>query len=268
MSSTLKNCLQRLHLNEDKKLESEAQEIIGRFYPLPPKLFNKGPNCKPVIAIHLAYESLQMYDWNIKLAAELAGCSVKAYESVLSTVRKQLNIYPSVKLSTLAVALGSTTMQTYANTLWDDFIKRYKDTLTGAKKSNIDDELKLSCWKGAVMFCCAKAFGDKLNKDKLYQLCSCSLTELNRCIKIVNDVCSKQLAKFKEQKSTTSKKKRLVEEAEEETNKSRKRANTTPVSGIVSMIDHRDYKSTRRYRDYTAWHTRMIDQLKLQISNQ
>jgi hypothetical protein len=56
MSSTLKNCLQRLHLNEDKKLESEAQEIIGRFYPLPPKLFNKGPNCKPVIAIHLAYE--------------------------------------------------------------------------------------------------------------------------------------------------------------------------------------------------------------------
>jgi hypothetical protein len=59
----------------------------------------------------------------------------------------------------LAVALGSTTMLKHIHTLWDKFTTKYIDELKGAKKMNAKKELELPCWKGAVVFACAKALG-------------------------------------------------------------------------------------------------------------
>ncbi|KAG1474218.1 hypothetical protein G6F56_000487 [Rhizopus delemar] len=258
MSNGLRDCLERLHLSDNKKLTSQSQGLMDQLNSLAGKAINKGPNCKPVIAIQLACESLQLYDWNLNLAAQLAGCSVKAYGDALSAARKQLDIQPTIALNTLVTALGSTTMLTFAEKLWDDFEKRYKDSLTGTKKDHIDQELELSCWKGAVIFSCAKAFGDKLNKDNLSRLCSCNQKELNVCIKAVEEVCSKQLAEFKEE--SRAPKKRKIKEVVEETVKSNKKFN--PVSGISSMVDRRDYRTTKRYKDYMIWHKNMVQQLE------
>ena len=59
----------------------------------------------------------------------------------------------------LAVALGSTTMLTQANKLWNEFTASYTNKLTGVKKTNAQKELNQSCWKGAIMYTCAKALG-------------------------------------------------------------------------------------------------------------
>ena len=95
----------------------------------------------------------------MKLGAQLAGCTLSAYESVLRIVRQQLNLQNKVTLDMLAVALGSTTMLTHANDLWQDFSTNYLNKLTGAKKLNAQKELEDSCWKGAIMYICAKSFG-------------------------------------------------------------------------------------------------------------
>lgn len=34
-----------------------------------------------------------------------------------------------------------------------------------------------------------------------------------------------------------------------------------PKSGIASMIDHQDYKQTKRYNDYIEWKSALIQQL-------
>lgn len=112
------------------------------------------------ILIFYFVNSLKNYDWDTKLAAQLAGCTASAYESVLSIVRQRLNLQPVVTLEMLAVALGSTTMLSHANDLWQDFITNYTSKLSGAaQKRNAQKELEQSCWKGAIMFTCAKAFG-------------------------------------------------------------------------------------------------------------
>lgn len=103
--------------------------------------------------------SLQITDWDIKIAAAIAGCSLSTYESVLSTVRKALDIQPSVSFKTLAVTLGSTGLVSLAQELWTDFVPRYLDVYTGARRQAAEKEVKSPCWKGAVMFSCAKAFG-------------------------------------------------------------------------------------------------------------
>lgn len=59
----------------------------------------------------------------------------------------------------LAVALGSTTMLSHANSLWDEFTTAYLNKLSGAKKLSAQKELEQSCWKGAIMYTCAKSFG-------------------------------------------------------------------------------------------------------------
>lgn len=75
-------------------------------------------------------------------------------------VRQRLNLQPTVTLDILAVALGSTTMLSHANALWQDFTTNYLGKLSGAaKKMNAQKELEQSCWKGAIMYTCAKAFG-------------------------------------------------------------------------------------------------------------
>lgn len=63
----------------------------------------------------------------------------------------------------LAVAIGSTTMLKHANVLWEEFTTIYLNKLTGAKKINAQKELEQSCWKGAVIYNCAKAYGVSLN---------------------------------------------------------------------------------------------------------
>lgn len=100
----------------------------------------------------------------MKSGVQLAGCTASAYDSVLSNVRKQLNIQPIVTLDILAVALGSTTMLGPAKELWQDFSTSYQNQFTGAKRVNAQKELELPCWKGAIMFCCAKAFGVSIHK--------------------------------------------------------------------------------------------------------
>lgn len=59
----------------------------------------------------------------------------------------------------LAVALGSSTMLTQANILWEAFLENYLSKFTGAKKISAQTEIDQSCWKGAIMYTCAKAYG-------------------------------------------------------------------------------------------------------------
>lgn len=67
-------------------------------------------------------------------------------------------------LDILAVALGSTTMLSQANTLWEAFLNNYLAKFTGVKKVNAQEEIEQSCWKGAIMYTCAKAFGVSIMK--------------------------------------------------------------------------------------------------------
>ncbi|KAI7903855.1 uncharacterized protein BX663DRAFT_432488 [Cokeromyces recurvatus] len=160
MSNPIQLCLERLHLGDDDKIKQRAEQFQGQLSNLPIKLFSKGgPNCKSVISIQLAYESLQHYDWNIQLAAQLAGCKASAYESVLSMVRKQLNIQPTITFDTLLVALGSTTMSEPVKELWTSFQQDYLSQFKGVQKSNAQQELELPCWKGGIIYCCSKALG-------------------------------------------------------------------------------------------------------------
>ncbi|KAI8094770.1 hypothetical protein BDF21DRAFT_330680 [Thamnidium elegans] len=159
MANPITHCLERLNLADNVKVKQRAEQFQGQLSGIPSKIFDKGPNLKSVVCIQLAYESLKNYDWDIKLGAQLAGCSLSAYESALSIVRQQLNLQSKVTLDMLAVALGSTTMLTHVNALWQDFTTSYLNKLTGAKKTNGQKELEDSCWKGAVMYICAKAFG-------------------------------------------------------------------------------------------------------------
>lgn len=64
----------------------------------------------------------------------------------------------------LAVALGSTTMLSQANILWEAFLTKYLGKLSGAKKVNAQAEIEQSCWKGAIMYTCAKAFGVSMTR--------------------------------------------------------------------------------------------------------
>ncbi|KAI9482862.1 MAG: hypothetical protein EXX96DRAFT_555878 [Benjaminiella poitrasii] len=177
MSNPIQHCLERLHLVDDTKLRQRAEQFQGQFSKLPPKLFNKGgPNCQPVICIHLAYESLQHYDWNVELAAQLAGCNTKAYEAVLSMVRKQLGIEPVVTFETLLVALGSTTMTSPVEELWKSFEADYVGHFKGTQqKINAKQELTSPRWKGAIVYCCAKALGVRKTHTPLNTLCICLL---------------------------------------------------------------------------------------------
>ncbi|KAI8088069.1 uncharacterized protein B0P05DRAFT_464975 [Gilbertella persicaria] len=159
MSNLITHCLERLNLEDADKVKARAEQFYGQLSSLPVKLFDKGPNLKAAISIQLAYESLGHHDWSIKLACQLAGCTASAYDTALSNVRKQLNIQPSVTFDSLCVVLGSTTMLNPVRELWESFNTTYLEQFKGIKRANAEKELELPCWKGAVMYCCAKAFG-------------------------------------------------------------------------------------------------------------
>ncbi|KAG2230694.1 hypothetical protein INT48_006911 [Thamnidium elegans] len=286
MANPITHCLERLNLADNVKVKQRAEQFQGQLSGIPSKIFDKGPNLKSVVCIQLAYESLKNYDWDIKLGAQLAGCSLSAYESALSIVRQQLNLQSKVTLDMLAVALGSTTMLTHVNALWQDFTTSYLNKLTGAKKTNGQKELEDSCWKGAVMYICAKAFGKNLDKDKLHSLCGCTTSELTKSIKVIRATSSKKIAALKNEstsagRSSRRKRRDSVPVQEEKENKEEgnqkegdikkvKKVKTTPktikpISGIVSMINHQDYLRTKRYADYQKWRSNLIHHLTTTI---
>ncbi|KAI7896602.1 uncharacterized protein EV154DRAFT_411116 [Mucor mucedo] len=164
MANPITHCLDRLNLGDNTKVKQRAEEFLGQLSNIPNKIFDKGPYLKAVICIQLAYESLKNYDWDAKIASQLAGCALSAYEQALSITRKQLNLQTKVTLDMLAVALGSTTMLSQANILWEAFLTKYLGKLSGAKKVNAQAEIEQSCWKGAIMYTCAKAFGVSMTR--------------------------------------------------------------------------------------------------------
>lgn len=89
--------------------------------------------------------------------------------------------------------------------------------------------------------------------------------ELNLAIKSVDSFCAQKLTEFKKRPNAL---KRAAPQYknEEKTEEERtvKKMVIVPVSGISSMIDHRDYKATKRYKEYMSWHTSMVQQLKEQ----
>lgn len=99
------------------------------------------------------------HEWNLKLGSQLAGCTSSAYESALSIARQHLNIQPTISFEALTVALGSSTMLNPVKELWAAFENDYQEQFSGIAKQNAHKELEMSCWKGAAIYCCAKAFG-------------------------------------------------------------------------------------------------------------
>lgn len=164
MSAThnpLVHCLDRLNLGDDPSLRARAESVYGQCAKVPTKIFDMGPNCRPVVAIQLACESLsQHHGWDTKLAAQLAGCTKRQYENTVSTVRKSLNLQPNVSLDSLAVAFGSSTMLSKITRVWDDFSKEYLSTIPRAQRTQASRELNdVPAWKGALFFTCAKTLG-------------------------------------------------------------------------------------------------------------
>ncbi|CEP13962.1 hypothetical protein [Parasitella parasitica] len=285
MANPIAHCLERLNLQDDKRLKQKAVEFQGQLSNVPAKIFDKGPNCKVVVCIQLAYESLGNYDWNLKLGSQLAGCKTSAYEAALSIARQRLNIQPTINFEALTVALGSSTMLNPVKQLWAIFEEAYQEQFTGATKLSAKKELKLPCWKGAVIFSCAKAFGEHLSKEKLHELCACTKTDLTKCIKIVEKTCAAKLGELKisTTKSTRNKRSRKQSEGDDEKdsdvepmdidgknrNPDHKKAipkkAAKPVSGIVSMINQQDYTTTKRFKEFSQWKSLMIDQLQQRI---
>ncbi|KAI7860520.1 hypothetical protein BDC45DRAFT_430765 [Circinella umbellata] len=157
------HCLDRLHLKDDNKLQQRAEKFQRQLESnVPPKVFNAGPNCKTVLAIHMASESLSRTDWDNSLAAQLAGCTKRAYENTVSIVRKALQLQPTVTFESLGVTFGCTTMISQVQKLWDSFSTKYISQMSVAQQTTAKQELDQPSWKGAVFYTCAKAFGVSL----------------------------------------------------------------------------------------------------------
>lgn len=43
--------------------------------------------------------------------------------------------------------------------LWSYFVQEYPNKFTGVEKRNAIQDLEMAAWKGAAVFCCAKAHG-------------------------------------------------------------------------------------------------------------
>ncbi|ORZ09275.1 hypothetical protein BCR42DRAFT_334890 [Absidia repens] len=155
----LNHCLERLHLGDNTKLLERAKQYQSQCASKVPVKTFKGPNSQHVISIQLAYESLGFYDWNSKLAPELAGCSPKAYDTTMSAVRKLLNLQSTITFDTLGVTFGSTTMATHAQDLWSTFVQQHINQLGPAQQVSVKKQLESALWKAAAFYVCAKAVG-------------------------------------------------------------------------------------------------------------
>ncbi|KAI9303027.1 hypothetical protein BJ944DRAFT_166155 [Cunninghamella echinulata] len=177
MSKPLDHCLERLHLKEDTKLRERAEYYLGEcMNKVPSKIFDKGPNCQLVISIQLAYESLGQFGWDTTLAAELAICSQKAYESTLTIVKKHLGLQTIITFETLGVTFGSTTLSSHAHNIWSYFIEKYLSSLGPAQQISVKEQLQQPVWKAATFYVCSRAVGvsiiclsfNLLNKDEKF----------------------------------------------------------------------------------------------------
>ncbi|KAF1797654.1 hypothetical protein FB192DRAFT_1290309 [Mucor lusitanicus] len=171
MSNPITFCLARLNLEDNIKVKQRTEEFHGQLSSVPAKFFDSGPNLKVVICIQLAYESLGNLDWDIGLGSRLAGCNTSAYEKALSLCRKRLDIRPTITFDALTIALGSSTMLGPVQELWDYFVQEYPNKFTGVDKRNAIQDLEMAAWKGAAVFCCAKAHGVSVK-----QCCSSTCT--------------------------------------------------------------------------------------------
>ncbi|KAL9554654.1 hypothetical protein MBANPS3_002705 [Mucor bainieri] len=224
MSNPIAFCLSRLNLGDDIKVKQRTEEFHGQLSSVPAKFFDSGPNLKIVVCIQLAYESLGNLDWDVGLGSRLAGCSTSAYEKALSLCRKRLDIRPTVTFDALTIALGSSTMLTPVQELWDNFVQEYPKKFTGVDQRNAIQDLEMAAWKGAAVFCCAKAHGDTLSKERLHTLCFCTKPELSRCIKTVERTC---LAKLNELKGRSRKSTRSTRTPRTEAKEKKVEKNTT-----------------------------------------
>ncbi|KAG0185516.1 hypothetical protein DFQ28_009205 [Apophysomyces sp. BC1034] len=290
--NALLHCLERLHFGDDKELKERSEHFYSQCSNLvPAKVFEKGPNCKPVISIQIAYESLGRYGWDNKLAVQLSACRQGAYDSAINVVRKQLNLQPTVTFEALSVAFGCTTMLSH---------------LSIGKRMSAQEDMQLPSWKAAVFYTCAKALGESIDKSKLQTICACNQAEIKKTTKLIENTCPSTIAELKtiSTKSTRTGRKRQLRQSqseaddkekqaddkgkeEEKGGRARKRAtkaglqkNTDvdppskgraekqargtgedvplakrppPISGIVSMINKQHYKKTKRYSDYQQW---------------
>ncbi|KAI8148323.1 hypothetical protein BJV82DRAFT_531235 [Fennellomyces sp. T-0311] len=284
------HCLDRLHLKDDQQLQARAEYFQRQLsVNVPAKIFDKGPNCRTVAAIHMAFENLSRHGWDNGLAAQLAGCTKRAYENTVSVVRKTLQIQPNVTFESLGVSFGCTTMIPHVQKLWQSFSANYVSKLNGAQRRTAQQELDQPAWKGAMFYTVAKAFGERIAKNKLQEMCSANTTEFNKYLKAISDISAKEIKELKTT-STTSRPRRKrgddKEKSDEEpekdeepaTKRSRKEPakepakkrgrpsnkdravppppeekKLTPISGIVSMINRQSYKDTKRYKDYVDW---------------
>ncbi|KAI9495083.1 hypothetical protein BDB00DRAFT_815798 [Zychaea mexicana] len=203
------HCLDRLHLKDDQQLQDRAEYFQRQLaVNVPAKIFDKGPNCRTVAAIHMAFESLSRSGWDNSLAAQLAGCPKRAYENTISVVRKTLQLQPTVTFESLGVTFGCTTMIPHVQKLWTSFSTAYVSKMGEAQRRTAQDELNQPAWKGAVFYSCAKAFGERIAKSKLQEMCASNPTEFNRYLKAVSDVSDMELKELKKGSTVASRPRR------------------------------------------------------------
>ncbi|SAM06798.1 hypothetical protein [Absidia glauca] len=323
MLNPLEHCLDRLHLNDNSQLLDRARFYHGQCSSKVPVVTFKGPNSQHVASIQLAYESLGLFGWNSKLAAELAGCTLKAYDMTMSAVRKHLNLQSTITFDTLGITFGSTALATHSQDLWTHFVQQHISKLGPAQQLSAKDQLSTALWKAAAFYVCAKAVGVQIDKSKLQSVCTCGASEFNKSVKLIKEECKAKLIELKTQSTDdsrpTRKRKTRRNDDEEDTvdaanSDDTKDANTTTpakskktrstksgtaaasssssstatssssipksstkqkasvllkktsnkkgaVSGIVSMINLQDYRSSQRYMDYLSWEQNIKQQL-------
>ncbi|ORX44573.1 hypothetical protein DM01DRAFT_264579 [Hesseltinella vesiculosa] len=168
MANPLDHCLERLHLKDDAMLRERSMYYQGQCQSkVPGSVFRKGPNSQPVISIQLAHESQGLFGFNHDLAAELAGCSVKMYESMVVAVRKHLGLASTVTFDTLGVAFGSVSLAQEAYDLWHVFTEQHISKLSPAAKSTARQQFQdQGKWKAAVFYACAKAHGVSVDSSQ------------------------------------------------------------------------------------------------------
>lgn len=117
----------------------------------------------------------------------------------------------------------------------------------------------------------------------MQSLCFCSATEINKCIKLVDQVCKEDLEALKQPAPSRKRRGKPTEEDENE-GQGKKRAkrkdvksgkaaaavtphkaasNSIPaISGIVSMLGRQNYLKTKQYSDYVEWREAIIHRLQ------
>ncbi|KAI9288867.1 hypothetical protein BC943DRAFT_315460 [Umbelopsis sp. AD052] len=212
----IEQSLNRLNLGDNQKLKERAQYYYSQCSKVPPRVFSKGMNARPIISIHLACESLGISDFDQTIATRLAMCTPPTYANTLNGVRKCLNIQPKVTMKTIGVALGCTSMIPYVEKFFEEFQARYLESLSAAKRIAAGDDLELASWKASAFYICSKALGAKLDKESLSKLCSCTSLDLTRVAKIMDEHCKDLIVQLKKENTRSARPSRKANEDDDE----------------------------------------------------